>query len=128
MQPDTKTRTIRPLIREHVTQDALVFTDEARHYRLLKGDGYDHSTVNHSAKVYVDGNVHTNTIEGFWMLLKNGIRGVYHSVGKDYLQTYVNEYTFRYNHRKDETPMFTTIKGRVTRVRAGKQGAYAPVG
>ncbi|MFA7249545.1 MAG: transposase [Dehalococcoidia bacterium] len=61
-------------------------------------------------------------------LLKNGIRAVYHAVGKDYLQEYVNEYTFRYNHRKDETPMFAAIKGRVARVRSRKQGLYAPVG
>lgn len=128
VRPDSKTMTIRPLVHEYVTMDSLVYTDDASHYALLKRDGYQHSSVNHSAKVYVDGNVHTNTIEGFWMLLKNGIRGVYHAVGKDYLQTYVDEYTFRYNHRKDETPMFTTMKARVNRVRSGSHGAYAPIG
>jgi ISXO2 transposase-like protein len=45
------------------------------------------------------GNVHTNTIEGFWSLVKRGLGGVYHSVSKKYLQTYLNEYAFRYNHR-----------------------------
>ncbi len=125
--PYVRKSTLIPLVTEYVTLAALVFTDEHSGYSDLTKRGYAHSRVNHSAKVYVDGNVHTNTIEGFWMLLKNGIRGVYHSVGKDYLQTYVNEYTFRYNHRKDEAPMFQTIKGRVTRVRGGKQGAYSPV-
>ena len=52
------------------------------------------------------GDVHTNTIEGFWSLVKTGIRGVYHSVGRHYLQTYLNEYSFRYNRRFDEQPMF----------------------
>ena len=125
---DVKTKTIKPLVLDNVVQGTTVYTDTAWQYGLVMKSGYEHSRINHTAKVYVDGIVHTNTIEGFWMLLKNGIRGVYHSVGKDYLQTYVDEYTFRYNHRKDETPMFQTIKSRVTKVRSGKQGAYAPVG
>ena len=55
------------------------------------------------------GDVHTNTIEGFWSLLKGGIAGVYKAVGKQHLQHYVDEYAFRYNHRKDERPMFLTV-------------------
>jgi hypothetical protein len=62
------------------------------------------------------------------VLLKNGIRGVYHSVGAGYLQTYVNEYTFRYNHREGPQSMFETFTGRVAKVRTGKLGEYAPVG
>ena len=104
------------------------YTDEARQYGLLKRTGYEHRRVRHKARVYVDGDVHTNTIEGFWSLLKNGIRGVYHSVGRDYLQTYVNEYAFRYNHRDDDSPMFRTIAERVREVRSGKLGNYSPVG
>lgn len=46
---------------------------------------------------------------GFWSLVKNGIRGVYHSVSPKYLQQYLNEYSFRYNHRNDVTPMFLTF-------------------
>lgn len=126
--PDVKTRTIRPLMTEHVLPASMVFSDEAKQYGLVRRSGYQHRRVNHSAKVYVDGDVHTNTIEGFWALLKHGITGVYHSVGAGYLQTYVNEYTFRYNHRKDESPMFDAIAGRVRNVRSGKMGTYAPVG
>jgi len=55
------------------------------------------------------GDVHTNTIEGFWSLVKRGISGVYHSVGSHYLQTYLNEYSFRYNRRFDTQPMFTSF-------------------
>ena len=62
--------------------------------------------VHHSAKVYVIGDAHTNTIEGFWSLVKNGIRSVYHNVGSQYLQTYFDEYAFRYNRRMDARPMF----------------------
>ncbi len=71
--------------------------------------GYQHRRVNHSKKIYVHGTVHTNTIEGFFGLFKNGLRGVYHSVSAKHLQDYLNEYAFRYNHRYDEQPMFTTI-------------------
>jgi hypothetical protein len=55
------------------------------------------------------GDIHTNTIEGFWSLVKRGIGGVYHSVSKEYLQTYLDEYTFRYNRRHDNQPMFTSL-------------------
>lgn len=77
-----------------------IFTDEAYAYEPLTSLGYPHRRVHHAAKIYVDGNAHTNTIEGFWSLTKNGIRGVYHNVSTKYLQTYLNEYAFRFNRRK----------------------------
>ena len=55
------------------------------------------------------GDVHTNTVEGFWSLIKRGIGGVYHAVGRGYLQSYLDEYSFRYNHRFDTQPMFTSF-------------------
>ena len=55
------------------------------------------------------GDAHTNTIEGFWSLVKRGIGGVYHSVSKKYLQTYLDEYSFRYNRRNNDEPMFTSL-------------------
>ncbi len=125
---DVKSRTIRPLMQEHVLPASMVFTDEAHQYGLVGRSGYHHRRVNHSAKVYVDGDVHTNTIEGFWALLKTGILGTHHGVGADQLQSYVNEYAFRYNHRDDEAPMFRTITDRVRKVRTGRQGTYAPIG
>jgi len=63
--------------------------------------------------LWVMGDAHTNTIEGFWSVLKRGINGVYHAVSEKYLQSYVDEYAFRYNHRKDEQPMFLTILEKV---------------
>jgi transposase len=60
----------------------------------------------------VKGDIHTNSVEGFWSLLKNGIRGVYHSVGPEYLQTYLDEYTFRYNRRFEGNQQFRAILGR----------------
>jgi hypothetical protein len=87
----------------------MIFTDELNSYSLLGRMGYGHRRIPHSEKVYVMGEVHTNTIEGFWSLVKNGIRGVYHNVSAEYLQHYLDEYSWRYNHRHDARPMFWTI-------------------
>lgn len=106
---DVKADTLRGLIKEHVMPNTTVFTDEFRSYNGIGARGYTHRRINHSENVYVAGEVHTNTIEGFWSLLKRGIAGVYHSVGRHYLQTYLNEYRFRYNRRFDEQPMFTSF-------------------
>jgi len=103
---DVKADTLRGLIKEHVLPKSTVFTDDFRSYNGLDARGYTHHRINHSERVYVAGDVHTNTIEGFWSLVKRGIGGVYHSVGRDYLQTYFDEYSFRYNRRFDEQPMF----------------------
>jgi transposase len=106
---DVKSDTLRGLIKEHVLPRTMVFTDDFKSYNGLSARGYTHQRINHSEKVYVNGDVHTNTIEGFWSLLKTGIRGVYHQVGRHYLQTYLNEYAFRYNRRFDVQPMFTSF-------------------
>jgi transposase len=106
---DVKSDTLRGLIKEHVLPRTMVFTDDFKSYNGLSARGYTHQRINHSEKVYVNGDVHTNTIEGFWFLIKSGIRGVYHQVGRHYLQTYLNEYAFRYNRRFDVQPMFTSF-------------------
>jgi transposase len=100
--------------RARVLPGSTVYTDEWRAYQPLQGDGYHHSRVSHSQKVYVDGDVHTNTVEGFWSLLKRGIGGVYHSVSTEHLQSYLDEYTFRYNNRDAQgRGMFTAFLNRV---------------
>ena len=106
---DVKADTLRGLIKEHVLPKSTVFTDTFRSYNGLDARGYTHERINHSEGVYVVGEVHTNTIEGFWSLIKRGIGGVYHSVGRHYLQTYLNEYSFRYNRRFDTQPMFLSF-------------------
>ena len=65
--------------------------------------------MQHQQNIYVMGDAHTNTIEGFWSLVKRGIGGVYHSVSRKYLQSYLDEFSFRYNHRKDDQPMFVSL-------------------
>ena len=93
---------------------ALVYTDEGREFAKLGKRGYQHRRIQHDAKVYVRGDVHTNTIEGFWSSVKRGISGVYHAVSQKYLQDNLNEYAFRYNRRDSETPMFRAILDRAS--------------
>ena len=88
-----------PAVQRKVLPSSVVYTDEYRAYENLGKLGYAHSRVNHSQAIYVSGDVHTNTIEGFWSLLKRGISGVYHGVSTQHLQSYLDEYAFRYNNR-----------------------------
>ena len=107
---DASKKTLHGVAKEFILPDSIVYTDEWRGYNGLgKVNGYEHRRINHSAGVYVVGTTHTNTIEGFWSLVKRGIGGVYHSVSKKYLQTYLDEYSFRYNRRNSGQPMFTSL-------------------
>jgi transposase len=110
---DTKRSTVMPFIARNVAQKAMVYTDEFPVYDTIDHLGMRHESVNHADKVYVNGRVHTNTIESFWSLTKRGISGVYHAVSPKYLQSYLNEYAFRHNHRKDESPMFVLMLNRI---------------
>jgi len=106
---DTKANTLIPFIKENVEQGTQMMTDEYRSYSRISLHGFKHKTVNHSAKQYVVGDVHTNTIEGFWSQLKRGLNGTYHSVSPKYLQNYVDEFAFRYNLRNSVEHLFHQI-------------------
>lgn len=84
-------------IRDHMDTEATMMTDD---YGAYKGLVAKHESVNHSGGEYVRGNAHTNTVEGFFSLLKRGITGVYHHVSRGHLQRYCDEFSFRYEHRK----------------------------
>ncbi|HEY6351880.1 MAG TPA: IS1595 family transposase [Candidatus Angelobacter sp.] len=99
--------------KKRILPASTVFTDEWLGYTGFEAHGYVHKRINHSENIYVSGDTHTQTIDGFWSLVKNGIRGVYHNVGKGYLQTYLNEYSFRYNRRFDEQPMFLSFLNQI---------------
>lgn len=112
--PDVKAKTLLPKIEERILPDAMVYTDDLRSYNKLTSMGFVHGVVNHSAGVYVTGeDIHTNTVEGFWSQLKRSIDGTYHHVEGKYLQGYVDEYAFRYSHRKDKQAMFRTMLEKV---------------
>lgn len=93
-------KTLKTAIRENVHADARIITDENSAYTGI-GAEYKggHETVTHSAREYVRGDVHSNTIEGFFSIVKRGINGIYHAVSKEHLHRYLAEYEFRYNHR-----------------------------
>ncbi len=107
--PNVRRGTVLPIVKKHVIPASLIYTDEYRSYDALTRAGYTHKRIAHAEQVYVSGDIHTNTIEGFWSLTKRGINGVYHSVSAKHLQGYLNEYAWRYNHRHDERAQFETL-------------------
>ena len=101
------------ILQGRVLPQSMIYTDAFLMYNYLHEQGYHHKRVHRNAKVWVLGDAHTNTIEGFWSVLKRDITGAYHAVSEKYLQNYIDEYAFRYNHRKDERPMFLMILSKV---------------
>jgi transposase len=102
-------------IAQHVLPASTIFTDEWPSYHGLDRTYRAHHRIRHTERVYVSGNVHTQTIEGFFSNLKRGIAGTYHSVSRRWLQGYLNEYSWRYNHRANDRAQFRTLLLRATR-------------
>jgi len=93
--------TLTSFIREAVSNKvSLLVTDDLMAYRTL-GSEFPHTYVKHKNKEYVVGAVHTNTIEGFWSLVKRGVVGTFHKVSRKYMPLYVAEFQFRYNNRNN---------------------------
>lgn len=113
---NVKSSIVMPLIKDNVKQGSVVMTDEYNIYNSVPKAGYEHHTVNHGAKQYVEGINHTNTIEGFWSQLKRSVDGTYHAVSPKYLQTYVNEFSYRYNRRNDKEPIFNGVIQQVAKL------------
>jgi len=113
--PNVKAKTLLPMIEAKVAKagKTMVFTDELPSYNAVEKLGYAHEIVQHCAKQYVSGIAHVNTCESLWSTIKRGIDGVNHSVSPLHLQSYLDSYIYRYNHRKDETPMFASLIGRI---------------
>ncbi len=102
--------TLNRFVREVVSHKvSLISTDDHRGYRYLDNH-FPHGMVHHSEGEYVHGNIHTQTIEGFWSIVKRGVIGTFHKVSRKYLQLYVNEFEFRYNNRKNADIFGTAIK------------------
>jgi transposase len=100
--PDSKAATVTGKVREYVLPESLIYTDDWTGYTRLGQQGYYHRRINHSARVYVEGDVHTQTIDGFFGMLKDAIRGVHHGVSEKWLPGYINEYVWRWNNREDD--------------------------
>jgi transposase-like protein len=95
---DLKARTLVPILRENISKDALVVTDEAGQYKHLNRD-FPHDFVRHGQGEYGRGEVHTNTIEGYFSIFKRGMKGVYQHCAKRHLHRYMAEFDFRYSNR-----------------------------
>ena len=100
--PAINAKTLKPILLANLHNFTNLMTDEGGQYAASKLDRHflSHETVNHRAGEYARGRVHTNTIEGYFSLLKRGLIGTFHHVGEQHLQRYVTEFDFRYNHRK----------------------------
>jgi transposase len=121
--PDNLGPVLRSTLRKFVMPASILYTDYLPAYNVHEiSSRYHHRRIPHHANVYVMGDVHTQTIEGFFGLFKTSVRGAHHSISAKWLQGYLNEYVLRYNHRKDERPIFWTILDRVAK-NAGLQGA-----
>lgn len=96
---NVSTKTLREAVHEHVSRDAKLMTDELPLYRRIGKRYVEHKTVKHSAHEYVRGDVHVNTAESFFALLKRGLHGIYHSVSKKHLHRYMAHAEFLYNNR-----------------------------
>jgi len=114
--PNTKSETIRAEFHQHISPRAVIHTDEARHYGLVKRDGWEHKFVNHSAEQYVrpdhltgGPDIHVNGMENFWRNFKSSVRGTHIHISKNHAQKYVNEFVFRANHRQMGNEMFDAL-------------------
>lgn len=105
--------TLMPLIKGMVADNSVIVTDESNSYNDVKKVGHLHKSINHSKGQYVDGDVHTNTIEGFWSQFKRSVHGTYHSVSRKHLQLYLDEFSFRYSHRKSNLALPVLIFSKV---------------
>ncbi|HXP72676.1 MAG TPA: IS1595 family transposase [Stellaceae bacterium] len=97
--PTVNAKTLRPILVEQAKRSSALMSDEAVHSKQLGAEFFTHQSVNHSAGEYVKGNAHTNTVEGYFSILKRGIYGVYHHVSPAHLKRYLAEFDFRYSHR-----------------------------
>lgn len=99
--PNTRKKTLMPLIEEYVAKGSVMSTDEMNSYIALTEKGYQHGAVCHHRREYVRGQIHTNTIEGFWSHFKNSIRGTHKSISPKHMMNYLHEFEFRFNLRRD---------------------------
>jgi transposase-like protein len=107
---------IVPVVNANIAREATLMTDEARHYVTVGQTFAAHGAVNHQAKEYVRGNVHTNTVEGFYSIFKRGMKGVYQHCAEKHLHRYLAEFDFRYSNRvavgvNDEARAGKALKG-----------------
>ncbi|MBO6604415.1 MAG: IS1595 family transposase [Roseicyclus sp.] len=125
---DLRKDTLIPIILRNVSREAHIMTDEARQYQALHEDFAGHDSVDHSKSEYVRGEIHTNTIEGYFSIFKRGMRGVYQHCKRKHLHRYLAEFDFRYSNRQangiDDTLRTDLVLGGIK----GKRLTYQTIG
>ena len=96
---DLKGSTLVKIMDENISREARLFTDDAKHYCRIAKRFADHQTVDHTHGEYGAGEIHTNTIEGYFSIFKRGMKGVYQHCGEKHLHRYLAEFEFRYSNR-----------------------------
>jgi transposase-like protein len=137
--PAVTAKTLKPILEAQINHDSYLMTDENMVYRRI-GDLFEgHEVVQHGIKEYVRGDAHTNTVEGYFSILKRGIFGTFHHVSQEHLKRYLGEFDFRYNERAafgitDAARMEKSISGivgkrltyrRISGAEKGQEGAQA---
>lgn len=97
--PQVNAKTLLPIMKQQIAKDTHVMTDEAGQYFYVGSHFKKHDVVKHSKHEYSRGKIHTNTVEGYFSILKRGLIGTYHHVGSQHLKRYIGEFDFRYNTR-----------------------------
>jgi transposase-like protein len=124
--PEVSGETLRPILVSQINRKSALMTDEGGQYFQVGKEFDRHETVNHSIDEYVRGDAHTNTVEGYFSILKRGIIGTYHHISQQHLKRYLGEFDFRYNERmalgvNDKVRAAKAVKGV-----AGKRLTYRP--
>lgn len=115
--PDRTKATLQGKVREFVLPESMIFTDEHALYIGIGREYRGHKRINHKQRVYVMDDAGTQNVESFFALFKNSVRGAHHCVSAKYLQHYLDEYTFRWNRRKEDWTIFGEILERATQAR-----------
>jgi transposase-like protein len=122
--PEVSGKTLRPIIVAQVNRKSILATDEAGQYLHVGKEFAGHEVINHGANEYVRGNAHTNTIEGYFSILKRGIIGTYHHVSQQHLKRYLAEFDFRYNERSALGVNDSVRAGKLLKGIVGKRLTY----
>ena len=121
---DLKQSTLLPILQENIDKEAVIYTDEAGQYVNLKRDFASHDFVRHGQGEYGRGDVHTNTIEGYFSIFKRGMKGVYQHCGRQHLHRYAAEFEFRYNNRASKEIDDTARAAAILKGAEGKRLTY----
>ena len=126
-------KTLRPIIVQHIRRESVLMADDAGQYRPIGKEFAKFETVNHGVEEYVRGEAHTNTIEGFFSILKRGVMGTFHHISEAHISRYLAEFDFRYSNRialgVDDTmrtdEILRGVGGKRLTYRRSNEAAYA---